>query len=154
MIDTPKIIHTTAQSTAVIHITIPGSQIREVMGPGLKELLAGLAQQNITPAGPWFTHHFKNPDTTFDFEIGVPINQPFTPTGRITASQLPAVKVARTIYHGPYESIPAAWGESQKWIAANNHTSAKSLWETYLTNPANTSDPKEFRTELTRPVAT
>jgi hypothetical protein len=31
---------------------------------------------------------------------------------------LPAVTAARTIYHGSYESLPAAWSELNAWIKA------------------------------------
>lgn len=39
----------------------------------------------------------------FDFEISVPVTSPVAAAGRVKPGQLPATKVARTIYHGPYE---------------------------------------------------
>ena len=45
MIDTPQIINTTAQATAYIHQTVPRSEIRNVMGPTLKELREALTAQ-------------------------------------------------------------------------------------------------------------
>ena len=59
MIDTPRIEQTTAQSTAVIRLTVPRAEMRTVMGPGIGELMATLQAQSIVAAGPWFTHHFK-----------------------------------------------------------------------------------------------
>jgi effector-binding domain-containing protein len=144
MIDTPTIQQTATQSTAVIHLTVPREEIRTVMGPGHKELMTTLDAQGIVPTGPWFTHHLKMDPRTFDFEIGVPVDTPVTATGRVTAGQLPAATVARTIYHGEYEGLPSAWGEFEQWIAAQGRTSGPSLWETYL---------GDGRTELTRPLA-
>ena len=40
MIDTPEIVQTTAQQTAVIHLTIPRDQIQTVMGPAIEEVSA------------------------------------------------------------------------------------------------------------------
>lgn len=42
------------QIAAVIHITVPRSEIRNVMAPGLAELMAAAAAQGLKPAGPWF----------------------------------------------------------------------------------------------------
>src|SRR5947209_4580583 len=110
MIETPRIVETSAQRTAVIRITIPRNEIRNVMGPSLGELFAGLAAQGVEPAGPWYTHHLKMDPATFDFEIGVPVGAVVKPSGRMTPAELPAARVARTVYHGPYEGLADAWG--------------------------------------------
>ena len=141
MIDTPQILETAAQPTAIIHVTVPSARIREVMGPGLRELMSTLAAQGVVPTGRWFTHHLKMPGDSFDFEIGVPVGKPLVPAGRVTNGELPAVTVARTVYHGPYEGLPQAWPELGAWIAAQGRTPAPSLWETYLTDPAANRDP-------------
>jgi hypothetical protein len=66
--------------------------------------------------------------------------------------ELPAAKVARTIYHGPYDGLPSAWGEFDKWMRANGHEQAGSLWELYPVGPQLTPDPANWRTELNRPL--
>ena len=48
---------------------------------------------------------------TFDFELGVEVSTPVKATGRVKPGELRAAKVARTVYRGPYEGLPAAWGE-------------------------------------------
>ena len=152
MIETPRITETPARSAAVIHLTVPRSEIQNVMGPGLKEIIAGIAAQGITPTGPWFTHHFKNPSATFDFEICVPVATPVAAGGRMKPSQLPTIKVAQAVYQGGYKGLAAAWGELETWIAANGYKSAPDLWECYLLGPQSSSDPANWRTELTRPL--
>jgi hypothetical protein len=51
MLDAPQIAQTTNQLTAVIRLTIPRAEIRNVMGPGIAELMAAVAAQGIAPAG-------------------------------------------------------------------------------------------------------
>ena len=51
MIDTPKITQTTEQLTAMIHVTVPRSEIQKVMGPGIQEVKAAIAAQGVTAAG-------------------------------------------------------------------------------------------------------
>jgi hypothetical protein len=70
------------------------------MGPGLSELMAAVAAQGVSPTGPWFDHHQRMDPDTFDFEIGVPVQSPISPAGRVQPGRLPATIVARTIYHG------------------------------------------------------
>ena len=153
MIDKPQIVETKAQITAVIRLTIPRSEIQKVMGPGIGELMAAIAAQGIAPAGPIFSHHFKMDPEIFDFEIGVPVQKPVAAAGRVKPGQLPAARVARTIYRGPYEGLGPAWGEFEAWIAAAGHTAAPDLWECYVAGPESSPDPAKWRTELNRPLA-
>lgn len=152
MIDTPEITQTPAQQTAIIHLTIPRAEIQHVMGPGIGELLAAVAAQGLAPAGPLFSHHLKMDPDTFDFELGVPVTAPVAVTGRVQPGHLPAARVARTVYHGPYEGLGAAWGEFCAWIAAAGHTPAPDLWECYVAGPESSPDPATWRTELNRPL--
>lgn len=152
MLDKPAILQTAAQPAAVIRLTVPRAEIRTVMGPAHRELMAAVAAQGIAPAGPWFTHHFRHPTDTFDFEIGVPVAAPITTAGRVQPGELRAATVARTVYRGPYEGLAAAWGEFMAWIAAQGHAPATDLWECYVAGPESGPDPAAWRTELNRPL--
>ncbi len=61
--------------------------------------------------------------------------------GRVKPGELPAAKVARTVYSGPYEGLPSAWADFDKWIRANGHEQAEDLWEMYSVGPQSTPDP-------------
>lgn len=152
MLDQPKIVRTAAQSTAVLRLTIPRAEIQQVMGPGYREVMAAVAAQGIAPVGPWFTHHLQMDPDTFDFEIGVPVATPVAAAGRVKPGRLPAATVARTVYRGRYEGLPAAWGEFMAWVAAQGHTPAADLWEIYVAGPESSPDPADWRTELNRPI--
>ncbi|HEX4945025.1 MAG TPA: GyrI-like domain-containing protein [Usitatibacteraceae bacterium] len=153
MIDTPQITQTTIQQAAVIRLTIPREEIRNVMGPGIGEVIDAAQAQGIGPAGPVFSHHFRMDPATFDFEVGVPVTAPVTPVGRVKPGHLPAATIARTVYHGPYEGLGAAWGEFEAWLKANGHALAPNLWECYVAGPESSPDPANWRTELNRPLA-
>ena len=153
MLDTPQIAQTANQLTGVIRLTIPREEIRNVMGPGIAELMAAVAAQGIAPAGPWFTHHLRMDPATFDFEIGVPVAAQVAASGRVKAGHLPATTVARTVYHGPYEGLGGAWGELDAWIAANGHTPGPDLWECYVVGPETNPNPANWRTQLNRPLS-
>jgi effector-binding domain-containing protein len=152
MLDTPQIIQTTAQTAAVIHLTVPRSDMMKVFGPAAGELMAALAAQGMKPEGAIFAHHLKMSADNFDFELGVRVSTPVKATGRVKPGELPAAKVVRTVYSGPYEGLPAAWGELTKWIKVNGHEQADELWELYSVGPQSTPDPAGWRTELNRPL--
>ena len=153
MIETPQIVQTDEQLAAVIPLRIPRSEIRMVMGPGLEELLAAVTRQAIEIIGPWYSHHFRMDPEVFDFEIGVPVASPVAESGRVRPGSLPAARVARTVYHGGYEGLGAAWGEFDHWVKTNGHTPAPDLWECYLIGPESGPDTSTYRTQLNRPLA-
>ena len=73
MLDNPEVIQTDEQLTAVIHLTIPRSDIGNVMGSAIAEVMSTIAAQGIVPNGPCFSYHLKLPSDTFDFEVGFPV---------------------------------------------------------------------------------
>jgi effector-binding domain-containing protein len=155
VIEAPEIIHSQDQNYAFLHLTVPREEIRKVMGPGIREVYGAVAAQGISPAGPWFTHHLKRPDETFDFEICVPVSAPIVAAGRVKAGIWPSMKIARTVYHGDYdqgefEGLAGAWPKFQEWIGAEGLTTTEDLWERYLVGPETSSNPGDWRTELIR----
>lgn len=153
MIDTPQIVDTEAQLTAAIHITIPRDQMPQHFGPAVEELLSVLATQHIEPQGTAYAYHLSMPPGMFDLEIGFIVDATVVATGRVKASQLPATKVARTIYRGPYEGLHGAWTEFDSWMKKEGVSKAPDLWEHYIVGPETTTKPSEYQTELNRPLA-
>jgi effector-binding domain-containing protein len=153
MIDPPRIVQTEPVMAAVIHVTAPRAEIQHFMGPAIAEVMAAVAAQHIGPAGPVFAHHLRMDAHTFDFEVGVPVAAPVHSVGRVRAGSLPATRAVRTVYHGAYAGLGAAWGEFEAWIAANGHVSAADFWECYLKGPESSPLAREWCTEFTRPIA-
>jgi len=152
MLETPRIARTEARHTAVVRLTVPRSEIQQVMGPAIGEVMAAVMSQGMHPAGPVFSRHFRMTPDVFDFEVGVPVERPVAPAGRVVPGTLPAVRAAQTVYCGPYEGLGAAWGEFQAWMSANGHDAAEDLWESYAAGPESGPDASRWRTELIRPL--
>ena len=152
MISAPLIVEAKAEPAAVIHLTVARSEMIKVFGPAVGELMRALAEQGLTPLSAVFAHHLKMSPDSFDFELGVTVADAVQPTGRVKPGELPAAKVARTLYSGPYEGLPSAWREFSAWIAAHGLEPADNLWELYSIGPQSTPDPANWRTELNRPI--
>ncbi len=153
MLITPQIVQTSAETAAVIRLNIPRAEMMKAFGLAVGELLAALAAQGVAPIGAIFAHHMKMSPDIFDFELGIRVGSPVNPSGQVRPGALPAARVARATYSGPYEGLPAAWGEFESWIKANGHRSAQDLWEVYSIGPQSTPDPAGWKTELNRPLA-
>jgi effector-binding domain-containing protein len=152
MLSTPEIVQTRAEQAAIIRLTIPRGEMMKQFGPAVGELMSTLATQGVAPVGAVFAHHLKMSADTFDFELGVRTASPVQPAGRVQAGELPAAKVARTVYSGPYEGLPSAWGDFTIWMKTNGHRQAENLWEVYAVGPQSSPDPASWRTELNRPL--
>ncbi|MGZ5029963.1 MAG: GyrI-like domain-containing protein [Methylobacter sp.] len=153
MLETPQIVQTDEQLTAVIHLAVSRAEISHIMGPAIDELISTLTAQDARPAGPCFSFHWKRPSDVFDFEVGFPVDKPITPAGRVKMSKLPAAKIARTTYRGGYEGLASAWGEFCVWLESEGLNTQDSLWERYIVGPASTPALDQWRTELNRPLA-
>lgn len=148
MITPPEVITTKEIATAVIPLVVPGRDMPKYMDPAIQEILKALADQGLQPAGPMFSYHHRRPSDTFDFELGFPVVKAITPTGRVVNGTLPAEKVVRSVYQGPYEALAKAWGGVQAWVREQKLPESGRFWECYLTDPSEVKDPKAYRTEL------
>lgn len=113
MIETPHIVRTEPQHYAAIQFAVPFEEVRNIMGPGVQKVFRTLQEQGIEPTGPWFTHHFKRPNPDFDFEICVPVDTPIRADGDVYPAVWPAMRVARTVYHGEYSGLPGRGASSR-----------------------------------------
>jgi effector-binding domain-containing protein len=150
MIEPLRVVTTTPQLTAMIPLKVPPAEMRKVMGPGLAELKATVAAQNIAIVGPWFTHHVRNPGEVFDFEICFPVATPVAPANRVQPGQWPAMKIVQTTYHGGYEGLGGGWGEFTAMIKAAGYKVADGLYEIYSVGPETSADASAWRTVLSK----
>lgn len=148
MITPPEIITTTEQPAATIHLVIPCQDMGRYMDPAIQEVLKALEAQGMRPAGPMFSLHNRRPTDHFDFEIGFPVEKAISPAGRVNNSKLPAMKVARTVYHGPYDGLVGGWRALEAWVKQEKLPATERFWECYLNNPDEVEDPKDYKTEL------
>ena len=78
-------------------------------------------------------------------EVGVVLERPCPLTGRVTASELPAGRVAVTVHRGPYAGLAAAHEAVADWCRAQGRQLAGPRWEVY---GPHRDDPAELTTEI------
>lgn len=144
----PSIVTSEEVQYAAIRVVATWQEMREVMGPTRQEVYDAVAAQGIEPAGSWFTHHFRAPTDSLEFEICVPVSKPVVAAGRVYPAVWKATRLARTVYVGGYEGLGDAWGTFIDWIAAQGHKASGELWERYVVQTD--TDPAACRTELSK----
>jgi effector-binding domain-containing protein len=149
MLDALHVTDSPALLAAVIRFKIPQMELPSVMGPAVDELMAALKAQGITPAGPLFNHYLSMDSGMFDFEVGVPVSTPVARAGRVVPGELPAAKVVRATYHGPYAGLHHAWcefGELGQGAGAQTrrgHLGMLRLWPGVEPGPDDVADGAE-----------
>jgi len=153
MIEEPRITELDATATAYIRLTILRNKMPEVFGPAVGELISTVTGQGAGMTGAVFAHHLSMDDPkTFDFELGVPVSSRISPKGRVEGGRRPVTRVAQTVYHGPYEGLPGAWGKFHEWVKSSGHEWTSDIWECYVVTPDSDPDPANWRTQLNRPL--
>jgi effector-binding domain-containing protein len=152
MLDTLRVTESPAMIAAVIRLKIPQRELPDVMVPAVEELRATIKAQDLIPTGPLFNHYLSMESGMFDFEVGIPVSVQIAPTGRVGPGQLPAAKVFRATYHGPYTGLHHAWREFGELARQQGHKPAGGIWECYVLGPESNPDPTTWRTELNQPL--
>lgn len=136
---------------------VRSEQVGDDIRTGLADLYTKLETAGLHPAGP--------PAVTYldPFLPGRPMNVEFDvavvpgtghaeieDTARIVGQH--SRPVARTIHHGDYAGIGAAYQALEEWIFSHGYRSAGPPTETYLAGPDIVADSAGYRTEVSIPV--
>jgi len=74
-----------------------------------------------------------------------------TETG-VVEDILPGGPAATTVHAGSYETLHEAYAAIEMWIESHGFHSAGAPWESYITDPAEYPDPKDWKTEVSWPI--
>ena len=134
---------TAAESpTAVVVATTTWERFPTVWKGLLDEVWAFLRDSDLRTDG----HNVMlYKDDVPNVEVGVLVTGPFTPSGRVVPSRLPAGRVARTVHHGPYDRLQDPHRAVRQWCGARGLALAGPRWEIYGDWR---DDPAELETEV------
>ncbi|WP_167880519.1 GyrI-like domain-containing protein [Nocardioides guangzhouensis] len=122
------------QPAAVVRGDAELDGIADFLGAAYGEVAQVLASEGLAPAGPPFARYSLH-DRSFGIEAGFPVARTVTPEGRVVAGQIPGGHAARTVHHGSYDDLPAAYEAVEEWLAHNGYVPTGDPWETYLDEP-------------------
>ena len=137
--------------------TVEPSGIPAAIGDVLPKIFQYAQARGITISGRPFTRYGQMSGGTFTIEPGMPVSA-LPPSGSdpgdgdVHADTLPGGDAAVTLHVGPYDRLGEAYTALERWMEENGAEPAGEPWESYLTDPGEHPDPKNWRTEVVWPI--
>jgi len=144
------------QSVLVRAFRIAPAEIPKAFGEGLGSVFAHAQQHGLAITGRPFARYPDMSDGMMTIEPGMCLASEAAPTAPgpdgVRIDTLPGGYVASTIHAGPYETLGEAHTAVQAWIAQQGLEPSGAPWEVYVTDPTQTPNTADWRTEVCWPV--
>jgi AraC family transcriptional regulator len=143
------------QPVLIVRRRVKRSEIAATIGEVLPPIFIYAQQNGIALAGLPFTRYVEMGPGLVTMEPGMRVVAPAVVSGQgeIVAETLPGGPAATTIHTGPYDTLSDAYAAIEQWIEAEGLAAAGAPWESYITDPAEHPDPKDWKTEVFWPLA-
>ncbi len=154
------------QPVLVVRRRIKRSEIAATIGTVLPLVFEYAQQHGIALSGHPFARYSDVGPGLMTIEPGMRVAGPVKPAsvsgdaarkmsateGGVVEDTLPGGPAATTIHAGLYESLSEAYAALESWMESQGLQSAGAPWESYITDPGEVPDPKDWRTEVCWPV--
>lgn len=116
------------------------------------ELLIYIAKSGLIKKGypVAIYHHLSEKQVVY--ELGIPINDSTSSTGRIQYKVMPAGNNVVADYYGSYDTLEDGHNAIQRWMQRYGRRLSGYPWEMYVTDPAAEPDPNKWLTRIFYPV--
>ncbi len=142
------------QPVLIVRRRVKRSEIAATIGEALPHIFVYAQQNGIALAGLPFTRYVEMGPGLVTMEPGMRVTgQLPSGDGQIIADTLPGGPAATTIHAGPYDKLSDAYAAIEQWMDAEGLVAAGAPWESYLNDPSDYPDPKDWKTEIFWPLA-
>jgi effector-binding domain-containing protein len=129
------VLDVAAQATAVVAVTTTWKEFPALWPALLEEVYAVVrARPELAPAagpGPVWQNVMLYKDDAPSVEVGVLVNAPFAPQGRVVPSRLPGGTVVMAVHRGDYAGLGAAHDAARALAAERGLHLPGPRWEIY-----------------------
>jgi AraC family transcriptional regulator len=142
------------QTVLVTRRRIRESEVAATLGQILPAIFMYAQKSGFALAGQPFTRYLDIGRGAMEIEGGMAISGTARGEGAIELSELPGGTVAVATHIGPYDKLADTHGVIDAWLAANASTYARAgaPWEVYVTDPGETPNPAEWKTDVFYPI--
>jgi AraC family transcriptional regulator len=150
------------QPVLVVRRRVKRSEIAATIAEALPHVFAYAAQRGIALAGLPFTRYIEMGPEFITMEPGMCVTlrqnaaheaeMGSSAEPEVVSAMLPGGLVASTIHSGPYDQLVSAYAAVEEWIKSQGFTPGGAPWESYLTDPGEHPDPKDWKTEVLWPI--
>jgi effector-binding domain-containing protein len=139
------------QPTLFIRTTTTIKELPQALGKAYGAIGEFMAQQDLQPAGATYAAYYEFEKDNVDVEIGFPVPSQLPGKGEIQPGELPAGKIARCLYQGPYNKIEPAYTALADFVEEQGFEATGVAYEFYLNDP-NQVAPSELLTQVVFPL--
>ena len=86
-------------------------------------------------------------------DVGVPIAAAKPGSGRIQAGSLQGGSIVVAVHGGGYDTLGETYAAIERWMEEQKLSPGGAPWESYITDPAEFPDQKDWRTEIYWPTS-
>jgi len=149
------------QPVLVVRRRVKRSDIAGAITEALPHIFQYAQQRGIALAGHPFTRYVEIGAGLLTIEPGMrvvgaapppPGGSAAAPDAVVVEDTLPGGPAATTVHAGTYETLPDAYAALETWMASEGVPPAGPPWESYITDPGEHPDPKDWKTEVSWPV--
>lgn len=127
------------------------SELSDFFARAIPAVAGELARAGVYPIGPPIAVYRHEQGHRFDVTVGFPVGEVPEFFGALVREVLPGGPAVRAVHVGPYETLPAAYGELSQWFAQRKLKVPELMWEEYLVGPG-AADESAYRTEIVYPL--
>jgi effector-binding domain-containing protein len=123
------------QTVAVVYGHVRNSEYDDFLAAAFTEVRDLLVDQHLTPAGSPFAR-YRPTGVGLDVTAGIPVDDRFRASGRVTAELLPGGPMVTAPHVGDHGTVGFTYQTLEEWLAGNNYQRAGDPWESYPEGPA------------------
>lgn len=137
-----------------VHAKVARSEIAKAIAEGLGKVFPYAMKAGLPMAGPPTARYLTSGPGLLEMQVGVPIAVAAAGQGEVKAGELPGGLIAVAVHAGAYEQLGDTYAEMERWMEANRYRRGGAPWESYVTDPGEVPDVKDWRTEIYWPLET
>jgi AraC family transcriptional regulator len=142
-----------AQPLLLIRRRIARNELQAMLAECFGTLFSHGMTSGLAIAGAPLARFVSTGPGVWTVEAAMPLATAAAASGEMQPGTLPGGPVALAVHAGPYEQLPDAHAAIERWIEAQGFSVAGAPWESYITDPGQYPDPRDWRTEICWPLA-
>jgi AraC family transcriptional regulator len=140
------------QPILFIQRRIPFADLQSAMAQCYGELYGHAHKTGLAVAGHPIARYISTGTGLWTVDFVMPLSAPADASGNMRAGTLAAGPVAFAVHIGPYDQLSQTYAAIEQWAETEGCAMGQSPWEWYVTDPGETPDPAEWRTEIYWPL--
>lgn len=145
-----------AVEALIVSAVVTMTDVAAWFGQSMGRLMAEQQAQNLQPQGmPFARYEGLDPATgKFTMIAGVPVSAGGKTKGDIRLVKYGGFTALKGLHNGPYDELSVSYGALQKYASDNGLELNGIVWEYYLTDPAEATDPTQLLTLIAMELKT